>query len=64
MEDDAVLCLANMLLYVLDGAVKLWDLATTDGFPVADWREHDQGTYYSTCTRMACLKITLVPGLP
>lgn len=52
-----------MLMYVLDGAVKLWDLATTDGFPVADWREHTQGTAVicmKTCTRIAYLKITLV----
>eukprot|EP00752_Nemacystus_decipiens_P004475 g4087.t1 len=25
-----------------DGVVKLWDLGTKDGFPVADWREHAQ----------------------
>ncbi|CAN0082818.1 unnamed protein product [Pylaiella littoralis] len=25
-----------------DGVVKLWDLGTEDGFPVADWREHSQ----------------------
>ena len=29
-----------------DGVVKLWDLGTEDGFPVADWREHARGLPY------------------
>ena len=33
-----------MLLFPsVDGTVKLWDLATEDAFPMADWKEHAQG---------------------
>lgn len=37
-----------------DGVVKLWDLETVDGFPVADWREHSQGTF-CFCVPVVCV---------